>query len=86
MKDTAVFIATLSRTLVIYRRHRQGAAIPLIRVMMRDGELVFRDRTLLLPDDDYTGIIYFLVIFAANVVTVTLFIVRVPFPNRNELD
>ncbi len=36
--DTAVFFATLSRTLVIYRRHRRGAAIPLIKIMMRDGE------------------------------------------------
>jgi len=55
--DTAVFFATLSRTLVIYRRHRRGAAIPLIKIMMRDG------------------IIYFAVIFAANVVTVALFLV-----------
>ena len=36
--DSIVFVATLSRTLVIYRRHRQGAAIPLIKIMMRDGK------------------------------------------------
>ncbi|KAL5483594.1 hypothetical protein ACEPAI_8826 [Sanghuangporus weigelae] len=54
--DSIVFIATFSRTLIIYRRHRQGAAIPLIKIMMRDG------------------IIYFLVIFVANAVTVVLFI------------
>ncbi|KAL5521018.1 hypothetical protein ACEPAG_8940 [Sanghuangporus baumii] len=58
--DSIVFIATLSRTLIIYRRHRQGAAIPLIKIMMRDG------------------IIYFLVIFIANVVTVVLFITLPP--------
>ncbi|KAH8110209.1 hypothetical protein DFH11DRAFT_1622854 [Phellopilus nigrolimitatus] len=55
--DTAVFLATLFRTLLIYRKHRHGAAIPLIKMMMRDG------------------ILYFLIIFAANVVTVTLFLV-----------
>ncbi|KLO06239.1 hypothetical protein SCHPADRAFT_946246 [Schizopora paradoxa] len=55
--DTAIFVATFSRTLVIYKRHRRGAAIPLIKIMMRDG------------------IIYFAVIFAANVVTVVLFLV-----------
>ena len=38
--DSAVFIATLSRTLVIYRRHRHGAAIPLIKIMMRDGTFI----------------------------------------------
>ncbi|KAL5505052.1 hypothetical protein ACEPAH_7715 [Sanghuangporus vaninii] len=58
--DSIVFIATLSRTFIIYRRHRQGAAIPLIKIMMRDG------------------IIYFLVIFVANVVTMVLFITLPP--------
>ena len=55
--DTIVFILTLYRTLSIYHKHRNGCAIPLVKIMLRDG------------------IIYFLVIFAANVVTVTLFIV-----------
>ena len=40
--DTAIFIATLTRTLTIYRRNRTGAAVPLIKVMMRDGECLAR--------------------------------------------
>ncbi|THH08675.1 hypothetical protein EW145_g2543 [Phellinidium pouzarii] len=35
--DFVIFIATLSRAFLIYRRHRHGAAIPLIVIMMRDG-------------------------------------------------
>ena len=37
MLDSVIFILTISRTLIIYRRHRQGSAIPLIKIMMRDG-------------------------------------------------
>ena len=40
--DTAVFVATLTRTLTIYRRNRTGAVVPLIKVMMRDGEWHFQ--------------------------------------------
>ncbi|EJD07873.1 uncharacterized protein FOMMEDRAFT_138010 [Fomitiporia mediterranea MF3/22] len=58
--DSIIFLATITRTFIIYCRHRAGSAIPLIKIMMRDG------------------IIYFLVIFAANVVTVTLFLVIQP--------
>lgn len=57
-EDTIIFGLTLYRTLAIYYKHRKGCAIPLVKIMLRDG------------------IVYFLVIFAANVVTVTLFLVR----------
>ena len=36
-KDTVIFIATTSRTLVTYMRYRHSSAVPLIKIMMRDG-------------------------------------------------
>ena len=74
VSDSAIFILTISRTLIIYRRHRHGAAIPLIKIMMRDGNNHYTTLYCRLLTSS-AGIVYFLVIFVANAVTVTLFLV-----------
>ena len=38
--DTLVFFATLYRTIYLYRTAEAGAALSLLKVIMRDGELV----------------------------------------------
>lgn len=73
---------------MIYMQYRNGAAIPLIKIMMRDGQCMVRSERRI-DLDEFKGIVYFTVIFVANVVTVTLYVVSigltVPYASADDI-
>ena len=87
LADSVIFFATIYRTITLYRRTVIGEAQSLITVIMRDGEYlplgVQTPQLLWLLWQRCTefcsnllGVMYFTAIFASNLVTVLIFIVR----------